>query len=49
VKLQLTREPMPLPRLKLNLDVKEIDGFVYEDVKVLGYKAHPHIAGKVAV
>lgn len=49
VELQLTREPMPLPRLKLNPDVKEIDGFSYEDVKVLGYKAHPHIAGKVAV
>lgn len=49
VKLQLTREPMPLPRLKLNSDVMAIDGFTYEDVKILGYKAHPHIAGKVAV
>ena len=49
VELQLSREPMPLPRLKLNKDVKAIDGFTYEDVKILGYKAHPHIAGKVAV
>ena len=49
VELQLTREPMPLPKLKLNPDVKKIDGFTYEDVKILGYKAHPHIAGKVAV
>lgn len=49
VKLQLTREPMALPKLKLNPDVKEIDAFTYEDVKILGYKAHPHIAGKVAV
>lgn len=49
VKLQLSREPMPLPKLKLNPEVKEIDGFKYEDVKILGYKAHPHIAGKVAV
>ena len=49
VELQLSREPMPLPRLKLNPDVKKIDGFTYEDVKILGYKAHPHIAGKVAV
>jgi len=49
VTLQLSREPMPLPRLKLNPDVTEIDGFKYEDVKILGYKAHPHIAGKVAV
>lgn len=49
VKLQLTREPMPLPKLKLNPDVKQIDGFTYDDIKILGYKAHPHIAGKVAV
>ena len=49
VELQLSREPMKLPRLKLNADVKKIDGFKYEDVKILGYKAHPHIAGKVAV
>ena len=49
VELQLTRDPMPLPRLKLNPEVTEIDGFKYEDVKIFGYKAHPHIAGKVAV
>lgn len=49
VKLQLTREPMPLPKLTLNSDVKEIDGFQYSDVKITGYKSHPHIAGKVAV
>ena len=49
VELQLSRDPMPLPRLKLNKDVKAIDGFTYEDVKIFGYKAHPHIAGKVAV
>ena len=49
VELQLSREPMKLPRLKLNADVKKIDGFKYEDVKILGYKAHSHIAGKVAV
>ena len=49
VDLQLSREPMPLPRLKLNKDVSAIDGFTYEDVEIFGYKAHPHIAGKVAV
>jgi thymidylate synthase len=49
VREQLTREPMALPRLKLNPDVREIDGFTYGDIKILGYKAHPHIAGKVAV
>lgn len=49
VKLQLSREPKPLPRLKLNKDVTSIYDFKYKDVKILGYKAHPHIAGKVAV
>ena len=49
VKLQLTRDPKPLPKLKLNPEVSKIDGFTYEDVKIIGYKAHPHIAGKVAV
>jgi len=49
VKEQLSREPMPLPRLKLNKDVTSIYDFTYEDVKIYGYKAHPHIAGKVAV
>jgi thymidylate synthase len=49
VREQLSREPMPLPRLKLNKDVTSIYDFKYEDVKILGYKAHPHIAGKVAV
>ena len=49
VREQLSREPMPLPRLKLNKDVTSIYDFEYEDVKILGYKAHPHIAGKVAV
>ncbi len=49
VSLQMTRTPKPLPKLKLNPEIKEIDGFSYEDVKIVGYEAHPHIAGKVAV
>ena len=49
VELQLTREPMKLPRLKINPDVKNLFDFKYEDFKILGYKSHPHIAGKVAV
>lgn len=49
VREQLTREPMPLPTLELNPDVTDIEGFTYGDVKLVGYKAHPHIAGKVAV
>lgn len=49
VKEQLSREPMPLPRLKLNPEIKSIYDFEYGDVKIFGYKAHAHIAGKVAV
>lgn len=49
VKLQLTREPMPLPKLKLNPDVKSIFDFTYEDIEVVGYESHPHIKGEVAV
>ncbi len=49
VREQLTREPKPMPRLKLNKDVTSIYDFTYADVKILDYEAHPHIPGKVAV
>lgn len=49
VKLQLTREPYPLPRMKINPEVKSIFDFKYEDFELTGYQSHPHIAGKVAV
>lgn len=49
VKLQLTREPLPLPKLVLNPAVKDIFGFKYEDFEIIGYQSHPHIKGAVAV
>jgi len=49
VKLQLTREPLPLPVLKLNPDVKSIFDFRYEDFCIEGYESHPHIKGEIAV
>jgi thymidylate synthase len=49
VKLQLTREPRPLPVLKLNPEVKSIFGFRYEDFTIEGYDPHPHIKGEIAV
>lgn len=48
-RLQLTREPRPLPRMIINPDVKDIFGFTYDDFRLEGYDPHPHIAATVAV
>ena len=49
VQLQLTREPRPLPKMKINPDVKSIFDFKYEDFELVDYDPHPHIKGVVAV
>ncbi|MED0715092.1 thymidylate synthase [Aeribacillus composti] len=49
VKLQLTREPRPLPTMKLNKEVKSIFDFTYEDFTLEGYDPHPHIKGEVSI
>ena len=49
VKLQLTREPLPLPQMKINPEVKSIFDFKYDDFELIGYQSHPHIPGKVSV
>jgi thymidylate synthase len=49
VKLQLTRQPYPLPTLRLNPDVKSIFDFKFEDFEIVNYQAHPHIKGEISV
>ncbi|HPB84465.1 MAG: thymidylate synthase [Bacteroidota bacterium] len=49
IKLQLTREPRPLPQMKINPDVVSIFDFDYEDFELVNYDPHPHIPGVVAV
>ena len=49
VKLQLTREPRPLPKMHINPEIKDIFDFKYEDFELTDYNPYPHIAGKVSV
>ena len=49
VKLQLTREPRPLPQMLLNPERKDLLSFEYNDFQLIHYNPHPHIAGKVSV
>ncbi len=48
-RLLLTREPKPLPKLKINPAVKDIFAFRFEDFEVLNYDPHPGIKAEVAV
>lgn len=48
-KLQLSREPFPLPVMKINPEVNDIFGFRYEDFELQNYQCHPGIKAPVAV
>lgn len=49
VELQLTRDPKPLPTMKINPEVKNIFDFSFEDFVLENYEAHPHIKGEVSI
>ncbi|MEM6471983.1 MAG: thymidylate synthase [Planctomycetota bacterium] len=48
-RIQLSREPKPLPRLLIHSSPESIDGFKFEDFEVVDYEPHPHIKAPVAV
>jgi thymidylate synthase len=48
-RLQISREPLALPRMKLNPDVQDLFAFSYGDFNLEGYQAHPSIKADIAV
>ncbi len=49
VREQISREPYPLPEMRLNPEIKDIFDFTFDDIELVGYQAHPHIKGAVSV
>ena len=49
VEEQLSREPLPLPTMRINPQVKSIFDFTFADFELCDYQAHPHIKAQVAV
>lgn len=49
VKEQLSREPLELPQLKLNPDIKNINDFTYNDIELVGYNSYSAIKAKLSV
>jgi thymidylate synthase len=46
---QLSRDPMPLPTLELTPDIKDIEKFTMDDIRLIGYQSHPAIKAQMAV
>jgi len=48
-RMQVSREPLSLPILKLDPSIKSIDDFRFEHISIVGYEHHPHIAAPISV
>ena len=48
-KLQIEREPLNLPRLRLDPSVTDIDGFTAEHIEIIDYEHHPHISAPISI
>mgnify|MGYP001468519345 FL=1 len=48
-RLQVSREPLSLPILRLDPSIKSIDDFRFEHISIVGYEHHPHIAAPISV
>ncbi|CAA0176836.1 thymidylate synthetase [Tenacibaculum maritimum] len=49
LKLQLSRTPKSLPKIKINPNIKDIEVFTFDDFELIDYNPHPHIKGVVAI
>lgn len=49
VKLQLTREPHPLPKMQINPEITNIFDFTFDDFHLVNYQSHPHIKGEISI
>jgi len=49
IETQLKRDFKPLPQLRIKRQVTDIDDFTFDDFEIVGYEAHPHIKGEVAI
>jgi thymidylate synthase len=47
--LQITREPLKLPFIKINPSVKNLEDFKYEDFEIIDYESHPAISAPISV
>ena len=48
-KLQLSRKPLKLPKIKINSSIKNLEDFKYEDFEIVNYESHPAISAPISV